>query len=124
MPGALRPDAARVDPDRRQPLIGIVGAERKPVLGARGEHAIGLADTARDEVVDHDAHIAVGAPDDERLGAARGARRIQPGEQPLRRRFLIARRAVDLAGKIEAGQLQAFERGDSSRGSIWSYSMA
>ena len=58
---ARRSDAADVDAERRQPLVGIVGAKRKAVLGAAGEHAIGLGHAAGDEVVDHHAEIAVGA---------------------------------------------------------------
>ena len=50
----------------RQALVGVVGAQAQPVLGARGEHAVRLGDAARDQVVDHDAEIAVGARDDER----------------------------------------------------------
>ena len=60
-----RADAADVEAERRQALVGIVGAKRQPVLGARGEHAVGLGDAARDQVVDHHAEIAVGAGDDE-----------------------------------------------------------
>ena len=49
----------------RQALVGVVGAQAQAVFGARGEHAIGLGDAARHQVVDHHAHVAVGARDDE-----------------------------------------------------------
>ena len=108
---ALAADDAEFDAERCQPLVGIVGAKRQPVLGARGEHAIGLADPARDEVVDHHAEISVGAADRDRRRAAGCASRIEACDKPLRRGFLVAGRAVDLAGEIEARELQAFERG-------------
>ena len=64
-------DTTQGDAERGQPLVGVVGAQAQAVLGARGEHAVGLGDPAGDEVVDHDAEIAVGARDDE--GPARAA---------------------------------------------------
>jgi hypothetical protein len=38
-----RPDQAHCRTLRGQTLIGIVGSQRQPVFGPRGEHAIGLA---------------------------------------------------------------------------------
>ena len=97
--GAPRADAAEAHPDRRQPLIGVVGAQDQPVLGARGEHPVGLAGAAGDEIVDQYADIGVGAVEHERLRPRRRERRVEPGDQPLRRRLLVAGRAVDLAGE-------------------------
>ena len=54
---------------RRQPLIGIVGAQRQPELGTRREHAIGLGDALARQVVDHHADIGVGTPEGEFAGA-------------------------------------------------------
>ena len=54
-------DAAELQPRRRQALVGVVGAQAQPVLGARGEHAVGLGDAARHQVVDHHADVALGA---------------------------------------------------------------
>ena len=106
-------------PERRQPLVGIVGAQLQPVLGARGEHAIGLGDAARHEIVDHDAEIAVGARDDEAPAAAAGQqRRVDAGGQALGAGLLVAGRAVDLAGEEQPRQALHFEAsGSSSRGS-------
>ena len=93
-------DAACGDTERREALVGVVGAKREAVLGAAGEHAIGLGDAARDEIVDHHAEIAVGARDDERIACARRrARGIDAGKHPLPRCFLIAGGAVDLPGE-------------------------
>ena len=56
-----RPDAADGDALAGQPLIGVIGPQRQPVFGPRGEHAVRLGDAARDQVVDHHAEIALGA---------------------------------------------------------------
>ena len=45
-PRPFAADQAGRDADRRQPLVGIVGAQQQPVLGARREHPIGLGDPA------------------------------------------------------------------------------
>ena len=68
-PAPMQPS---VQSGRRQALVGIVGAQAQAVFGARGEHAIGLRDAARHQVVDHHAHIAVGARDE------KIARRLRP----------------------------------------------
>ena len=54
---ALAADAAERDALVGEPLIGVVGPQRQPILGARGEHAIGFGDAARHQIVDHDAEI-------------------------------------------------------------------
>ena len=51
----LHADAAKRDASPGQPLIGIVGAQRKAIFGARGEHAVGLAHALHHQIVDHDA---------------------------------------------------------------------
>ena len=53
--------AAECDPERREPLIRVVGAQPQPVLRAGREHAVGLGDALRHEIIDHHAEIAVGA---------------------------------------------------------------
>ena len=58
-----------------QPLVGVVGAQRQPVFGARGEHPVRLGDAARDQIVDHHAEIAFGAVEDDR-------RRRRPPARP------------------------------------------
>ena len=65
MRAALGADAADRDALSGQPLIGIVGAQRQPIFGARGEHAVRLGDAARDQIVDHHAEIAFGAIEDD-----------------------------------------------------------
>ena len=55
------PDDAECLARRRQTPVGVVGPQRQPIFGARGEHAIGLADALRGQVVDQHADIGVGA---------------------------------------------------------------
>src|SRR5207237_6378815 len=71
---ALRADAADRDAATGQPLVGIVGTEREPILGARREHAIGLGDAARDQIVDHHTEIALRAVEHD-VAARDGPRR-------------------------------------------------
>ena len=95
-------DAAERDALFGQPLVGVVGAQRQPVFGARGEHAIGLADAAGDEIVDHHPEIGFGAVEARGAAPAGLARGVDPGDQALRGRLLVAGRAVDLAGEDRA----------------------
>ena len=95
-------DAADGDAERRQTLIGIVGAERQPVFGAAREHAVGLGDAAGHEIVDHHAEIAVGAADMKRASPPPAtSAAFTPATSPCARGFLVAGRAVDLAGEEE-----------------------
>ena len=94
----------------REPAVGVVVPQGEPVLGAAGEHAIGLVDALRDEVVDQHADVRRVALDHERLAARGGERRIRPGHDPLRRCLLVARRAVDLPGAKKPAHSLAFER--------------
>ena len=103
-------DAAERDPPARQPLIGIVGAQRQPIFGARREHAIRLADAAGHQIVDHDAEIAFGAIEDDRRAPPRSRRGIETGDQALRRSLLIAGGAVDLARQEQPRQALGLQR--------------
>ncbi len=56
--------------------VGVVVPEHQPILRAAGEHAIGLVDSPRDQVVDQDADVGPRAIEHERgLGHARRAPR-------------------------------------------------
>src|SRR5262249_31203306 len=95
-----------------QALVGVVGAQPQPVLGARRKYAVGLGNTAGNEVVDHDAEVAVGAGDGEvGRGAAGQQGGVDAGGKPLGGRFLVAGGAVDLAGEEQAGQTLHVKRG-------------
>ncbi len=110
----LHADTADRDATIREPLVRIVRAQRQTILGARCEHAIGLGDAAGDKIVDHHGEIAFGAiEDDLATGApspAHARRGIEPGDQALPRRFLIAGGAVDLAGEKETWHPPGLER--------------
>ena len=106
-----RADAAQRDTPVGKPLIGVVGPQRQPVLGPRGEHPIRLSDAARNQVIDHDAEIALGPIEYDRRRATCPRRRIQAGNEALRSGFLITCGAVDLAGQEQARQPLCLERG-------------
>ena len=94
-----------------EPRNGIVGAQVKPMLGARGEHPIGLADPLKNEVVDHHPDIALRAIEGQRCKVARPCCGIGPSDQPLRRRLLIAGRAIDLSSEEQSAAIPMLERG-------------
>ena len=85
--------------DRADQLIGVVGAQREPVLGPRREHAIGLGDALRHQIVDHHAEIALGPIEHDLPAPARARRGVEACDQALRRRFFVSRGAVDLPGQ-------------------------
>ena len=99
-----RTDAPGGDPARGQALVGVVGAQVQPVLGARGEHPVRLGHPAGDQVVDHDADVGLAAVEDEGRALERARSRVDARDETLARRFLVARRAVDLPGEEQARQ--------------------
>ena len=112
-------DAAERDALVGQPFVGVVGAQRQPVFGARGEHAIGFADALGGEIVDHHAEIGFGAVENRAPSCAAGAaRRVEASDQPLRGRFLVAGGAVDLAGEKKPGRCAALPAPASSSAGI------
>ena len=89
--------------------IRVVFAQRQAILGAAGEHAIRLRRAARDQIVDQHADIGLAALRAPRLALGAGERRIDAGEQTLRRRLFVARGAVDLAGEKQAADELALQ---------------
>ena len=83
-----RADTAERNAAVGQPLVGVVGAQRQPVLRPRGEHPVGLGDAAGHQIVDHHAEVAsvrgrtVIGP-----AAAGPARGVETRDQPLGRRL-------------------------------------
>ena len=108
---ALRADAADRDAATGQPLVGIVGTEREPILGARREHAIGLGDAARDQIVDHHTEIALRAVEHDVAPLAGPRRRVEPGHQALRGSLFVTGGAVDLASEEKSADTARFQRG-------------
>ena len=92
-------DAAETDAPRGQPLIGVVGAQRQAIFGARGEHAVGLAHPLHHQIVDHHADIGVRAAQDDGVLGAGAQRGIEPRDKALRGRLLVARGPIDLPGE-------------------------
>lgn len=104
-------DEPEAPSDRGEAQVGVVLAQQETVLGTRGEHAIRLRHPARDEIVDEHAEIGLVAPRPPRLMVAQRARGVHARDQSLRRRFLVAGRAVDLSGEVEPGDRLRLERG-------------
>ena len=94
-----------------QPRRRIVGAQRKPIFGARGHHPIGLAHALKRQIVDHHADVGwcAGRTGPRPAPVQRPPRSVPP-TSTLRRRFLIAGGAVDLPGQEQAGQLAHLQR--------------
>ena len=109
--GTLWPHKAKPNAKRGQPLIGIVRAQREPIFRPTGEHAVGLANPTRDQIVDHHPDIGLVATQDHGVLPVSRAGSIQPRHETLRARFLIARRAIDLTGKVQAGQALRVQAG-------------
>jgi hypothetical protein len=97
--------------DLRQAFVRVLGAQQQPMLGGGGEHAVGLAVLARDEVIDQHADVGLVAPQHEGRLAAHPTRGVHPGDQTLRSGLFISRRAADLAGEKEPGHRLQLERG-------------
>ena len=110
-PGTLGVDQAERHGSGRQAQVGVVLAQAQAVLGTAREHAVWLRRTAGDQVVDHDADIGLGPGRAPRRLVSGGARGVQSGNESLRRGFLVAGRAVDLACQIERLEVFGFERG-------------
>ncbi len=107
-------DAAPGEAERGEAELSVVGAEQQAVFGAAGEHAVGLGDPLRDQVVDEDADIGLVAGEVDGGGAGGGAGGVEAGEETLGGGFLVAGGAVDLAGEEQAGhgaQLKAVVEG-------------
>ena len=108
-------DAADGNSFRGQALVRVVGPQRQPIFGARGEHAIRLADAARHQVVDHHADVGLRAIEND-LGPLAGARGgIEACNKSLCRRFFVAGGAVDLAGEKKSAQPFGLQRRLSAR---------
>src|SRR6185436_12454690 len=84
--------------DFGEPEVSIVFTKHQAIFSAARKHAVGLADAARDEVVHQDAQIRFIPARTPGVSAERLQSGVKSGKQALRRRFLVSRRTVDLAG--------------------------
>ena len=87
---------------RHQSPVGVVDAQVQAELGARGEHPVGLVRALRNQVVDEDTDVGLGAVQGEAFFAAHGKGRVDAGHNALRSGFLVARRSIDLSREVEA----------------------
>ena len=97
--------------DRGQPRIGIVLAQLQPVFGAAGEHPVRLQGAVGNQVVDQHAQVGLVAARRPRGFVLHQTRGVDPGQQTLRRSFLVAGGAIDLAGEKQSGNRLGFQRG-------------
>ena len=98
--GAGRSDQAQFQTQRRQPLISVIGAQPQAEFCPAGEHSVGLCRTTGHQIINHHPDVAFVPPDPK---AFRSTPRLQRGvgtrHKALRRRFFVARGAVDLPGE-------------------------
>src|SRR6478752_1792445 len=93
-----------------QTLIGIVRAQLQTILGARSKHAIRLADTTRDEIINHHAKIGLRAIDDDFRALACESRSIETSKKPLCRGFFVSCGAIDLTRQEQPAQSFGLQR--------------
>ena len=80
-------------------------------LSPRREHAVRFGYASRYEIVNHDAEIGLRAGEDDLLLAAGPKAGIGARQEPLCGGLLVACRAIDLTGQIEARQPLQLQRG-------------
>ena len=115
---AFGADAADAIPFRVRRWSALSARNCQAIFGARGEHAIRLADAARHEIVDHDADISLRAIEDDFAALAGQRCRIETGQKSLCRSLFIAGGAVDLSGQKQVRAIVSFAASaSSSRGS-------
>src|SRR5258708_25671877 len=96
----------------RQPQVGVVVTEHQAILSAAGEHAIGLVDAARDQVVDQNADICARPIEDYRCLVFDLERRVNTSQEPLSSSLLVTCRDVDLTGDVQIAHLLCLEGGN------------
>lgn len=78
--------------------------EQEPILGSRGEHAVGLEAPLGDQVVHKDADVGFLPPEGHTRFPPYQSRGVQPADESLSRRLLVSGGAVDLPGEKEPGE--------------------
>ena len=102
-------DATERDAFAGETLIGVVGAQLQTIFGARREHAVGLADAARHEIVDHHADVGFGAIENDFIAVTGQRGCVETGQKPLRRSLFVTGGAVDLASEKQPAQTFRFQ---------------
>ena len=96
---------------RRQPQIRVVDAQQQPMFGSRCKHPVWLQAAS---VTRSSTRMPMYASSRRSVNggfASNRARGVDPGDEPLRRRFFVARRPVDLSGEKQSLDPMRLERG-------------
>ena len=104
-------DQPKPPPLLGQTQVGVILAQRQPVFGTAGKHTVRFGNAARNEIIDEHAEIRLITTRRPAVFSLRPQGRIRPRQQALRRCLLVARRAVDLAGKKQVVDGSGFQRG-------------
>ena len=108
LPGFVA-DEADAAAMRGEAAVGVVDAQVKAELGAGGEHAVGLAGSLADEIVDEDGGVGFAAIEDEGRLTFDGEGGVDSGHESLAGGFLVAAGSVDLSAEVEAADFAGFE---------------
>jgi len=93
-----------------KPRSRIIRAQREPVLGTRGHHAVRLTDSLERQVVDHHSDVARSAIETDFIQFQRPRRCVEARDEALRGGFLLSRGPVDLTGEEQSREISHLER--------------
>ena len=93
-----------------QTQIGAVDVQEQPVLGARGEHSVGLGGPLEHQVVHQHPDVRLAARQDERRFAPHLEGRVDPGHETECRGLLVPGRTVDLPRQEQPAHRLRLER--------------
>src|SRR6185437_10183368 len=93
---------AQLESNGCETLDRIVLSHGKAKLGTGGEQAVRLVHATRHEIVDQHSDVRRVSAKYDRVSTRAGEAGVQAGNYSLSGRFLVARRAVDLAGEVQA----------------------
>src|SRR5690348_1213388 len=93
-----------------QAQIGVVFSEQEPVLGAAGEHAIGLTRASRNEIIDEHPDVGLAPLGQPGVAASQCEGGIDPGYQSLGGGFLVTCRAIDLPREKQSLNVTCLQR--------------
>src|SRR5262249_39977750 len=95
---------------RSKAPICIVNPQVQPELRARSKHAVGFVGPLRDQIVNQNGRVGLGAIKNQRWLLLDFQSRIDPRHQSLTRSFFVSRSAVYLAGEEQSSNLLDFKR--------------
>ena len=96
--------------DRRQTQIRVVLPQEQPVFGSGRHHPVWLMAFFCHKIIDENADISLGTVDHDAFLPLQLPSRIDPGDQPLCRRFLVTGTSVKLSAAEEALNVLEFQR--------------